>query len=281
VNEVQTFLLEDAGVRGALVRLRETWRHATAQHNYPAEIQRVLGEGMAAAVLLTTGLKGSPSLSLQLQSDGPLRLLLVQCSADLKVRGLAQGRVPEAGRGLLGQGRLTVNLGSESAALVSQGIVPLVGNSLEQSLEAYFLQSEQLATRLVLRGSKDRIAGMLLQSIPGRDAAQASFSGLSALLQTVSREALDHLAAEQLLPELFQDQAIRLFPARDVGYDCRCTPQHLAGILRILGADELHSIVSEQGQVELTCEFCNRAFRFQPSAIDAILDGADAVTALH
>jgi molecular chaperone Hsp33 len=281
MNEVQTFLLEDVGVRGALVRLKETWRNATAQHHYPAEVQQLLGEGLAATVLLTTGLKGTPSLSLQLQSDGPLRLLLLQCSAALKVRGLAQWRAHAHGEALLGSGRLAVNLGAPEGGGFFQGIVPLVANSLEESFEAYFRQSEQLPTRLVLRGSKTCVAGLLVQSIPGRDAAQASFEDISAIAQAVEREALEGDAARELLPRLFGSYTVRLFPARAVGYDCRCTPHYLANVLRILGAAELRSILAEQGRLELTCEFCNREFRFGAADVEAILLGTDPPTVLH
>ena len=87
MNEVQSFLLEDQGIRGALVRLNETWRQIIAQHQYPVEVRRLLGESVAATVLLASGLKGHPKVSIQLQGEGPLRLLLIQCAADLKVRG--------------------------------------------------------------------------------------------------------------------------------------------------------------------------------------------------
>jgi molecular chaperone Hsp33 len=281
LNEVQTFLLEDAGVRGALVRLTETWRNATAQHHYPSPVQYLLGESLAAAVLLTTGLKGAPSLSLQLQSDGPVKLLLSQCSAELRLRGLAQWRSNDTGLPLLGRGRLTVNLGSADGRGLVQGIVPLVADRLETCLETYFLQSEQLPTRLILQCTEEHSSGLLVQLIPGRGATQESFERVGELAAAVSREALHGRTAEQLLPEIFRGHSVRLFAARNVGYDCRCTPSYLADILRILGPDELHSILSEQGHIELTCDFCNRAFLFQPADIDAVLRGGEPTTVVH
>src|SRR5690554_3609423 len=98
MNELQTFLLEGRGIRGALVRLEETWQQVLAEHQYPPPLRRLLGEGVAATVLLSSALKDQPRVSLQLQGEGPLKLLLIQCSSetvgagprDLKVRGMAQ-----------------------------------------------------------------------------------------------------------------------------------------------------------------------------------------------
>ena len=92
LNEVQNFLLEGLGIRGAIVRLEETWRQVLARHHYPDDLCQLLGESLAATVLLTTGLKGATKVSLQLQGEGPVTLLLIQCSSELKVRGMAQWR---------------------------------------------------------------------------------------------------------------------------------------------------------------------------------------------
>ena len=115
MNEVQGFLLEDSGIRGALVRLTETWQRVIAQHDYSAPVKSLLGEGVAATVLLASGLKAKPSVSLQLQGEGALKLLLIQCSHELRVRGMAKGNsaAPE-GADLLGEGRLVVNVDTGS-----------------------------------------------------------------------------------------------------------------------------------------------------------------------
>jgi len=110
MNEVQTFVFEHLSIRGAIVRLGETWQQVVAQHHYPEELRRLLGEGVAATVLLATGFKARPRISLQLQGEGPIKLLLVQCSSDLEVRGMAQWRSERQDEPLLGAGRLAVNL---------------------------------------------------------------------------------------------------------------------------------------------------------------------------
>ena len=116
----------------------------------------------------------------------------------------------------------------------------------------------------------------------GEERAAGAFETAAACAATVSVDELTGLAAEELLPKLFAGQAIRLFAARPVAHDCRCTPERLAGVVRMLGEDEVKSLLAEQGHVELKCEFCNRAFRYDDAQVDAIMRGtAQASSAVH
>jgi len=273
LNEVQTFVFEDLNIRGAIVRLEETWQQVVAQHHYPEALQRLLGEGVAATVLLATGLKGHPRLSLQLQGDGPVKLLVVQCSGRFEVRGMAQWRGSRQHEALLGTGRLAVNIDTGPQGLQMQGIVPLVGDGLDNCLEAYFRQSEQLPTRLYLRSVDNRVAGMLLQALPATEPDTDTFETVTALAATVTAEELAGLPAETLLERLFGAYTVRLFSASPVAHDCRCTADYLARIIRMLGAAELDDLLREIGHVEITCEFCNHSFRYDDAQVTAILAG--------
>jgi molecular chaperone Hsp33 len=284
MNEVQTFMLEDSGIRGALVRLEETWQQVVAAHDYPPDVRALLGEGVVSTLLLATGLKATPSVSLQLQGEGPLKLLLVQCADGQRVRGMASFKTGSADAPLLGEGKLVVNLDTGMPNGFFQGIVPLTSSKLEECLESYFAQSEQLETRLVLRSDAQRVAGLLLQVLPGHGEQRAAgaFEAAAACAATVSADELTKLAAEDLLPKLFAGQSIRLFAARPVAHDCRCTPERLAGVVRMLGAEEVKTLLAEQGHVELKCEFCNRAFRYDDAQVGAIMRGtAQASSAVH
>ncbi len=281
MNEVQNFIFEGLGIRGSTVRLEETWRQVLAQHDYPNNLRRLLGEAVAATVLLITGLKGAPKVSLQLQGEGPVKLLLIQCSSELKVRGMAQWREAATDKTLLGRGRLTVNLDTGEDGRCFQGNVPLVSSRLDACLEEYFRQSEQPPTSLALTGTDTRVAGLLLQALPSNDPSDNTFETAVALASTVSASELSELPAAQLLPRLFSDYTIRLFKPRPVTHDCHCTPSHLAGVVRMLGAAELASLIAETGQVELTCEFCNCAFQYDAADVEAILGGATPSQTLH
>lgn len=281
MNEVQGFVLEDCGIRGALVRLEETWQQVTAQHDYAPALRRLLGEGLAATVLLANSLKSHPRVSMQLQGTGPLKLLLIQCSEELRVRGMAQCSRPAAGEALLGDGRLAVNVDTLGPHGFFQGIVPLVSPRLDACLESYFERSEQLPTRLVLKGSERRVAGLLLQALPGHDPDRRTFADVAGLAKGVSTAELTDDAAESLLPRLFSRYLIRVFKPRPVLHDCRCTPAHMAGIVRMLGQEELGALLIDPGWVELTCEFCNRAFRYEEPDVLAILRGETPGPLLH
>jgi len=278
MNEVQTFVLEDSGIRGALVRLEETWQRVAAAHEYPAELRALLGDGVVSTLLLASGLKTTPSVSLQLQGEGPLKLLLVQCTDGQRVRAMASCKPYATGTPLLGEGRLVVNLDTGKPNGFFQGIVPLTSSKLEECLESYFAKSEQLDTRLVLRSDERRVAGLLLQVLPehGESRAVEAFETAAACAATVSVDELTNAAAEELLPKLFAGQTIRLFSARPVAHDCRCTPERLAGVVRMLGAEEVKSLLAEQGHVELKCEFCNRAFRYDERDVARMMQGAEA-----
>jgi molecular chaperone Hsp33 len=281
VNEVQGFLLEHSGIRGALVRLDDTWKRVIAQHNYSPALRTLLGEGIAATVLLASGLKARPSVSLQLQGAGPLKLLLIQCSDELKVRGMAQCAADAQGTSLLGEGRLVVNVDTGRPQGFFQGIVPLASSRLDACLEAYFHQSEQLPTRLVLKATDERIAGMLLQVLPGEDLEEGAFTAAAAAARSVSAVDLTGVAADELLPRVFERHVIRLFRPKPVLHDCRCTPERLAGVIRMLGEEEVKTLLADTGHVELTCEFCNRAFRYDAASANAILRGEVRSTLLH
>jgi molecular chaperone Hsp33 len=281
LNEVQNFVFEDLNIRGSLVRLEETWQQVVAQHHYPEALQILLGEGTAATVLLATGLKGHPRISLQLQGDGPVKLLLIQCSSALEVRGMAQWRSEFADAPLLGAGRLAVNLDPGDGGQQFQGIVPLAGSKLNACLEAYFAQSEQLPTRLWLTASAANTAGLLLQVLPAKEPPDDAFAAVTALAATITPKELTALPAAALLQKLFPGYALRLFEPRPVTHDCRCTADYLANILRMLGAAELEDLLQDPGHVELTCEFCNRSFRYEDADVAAILKGATPAQALH
>jgi molecular chaperone Hsp33 len=221
---------------------------------------------------------------LQLQGDGPVKLLLIQCTDGQRVRGMASFRPTPEGTPLLGGGRLVVNLDTGKPNGLFQGVVPLTSTKLDECLESYFVQSEQLETRLVLRRDDERVAGLLLQVLPGHgeERAAGAFEAAAACAATVSVDELTALAAEELLPKLFAGQAIRLFTAKPVAHDCRCTPERLAGVVRMLGADEVKSLLAEQGHVELRCEFCNRAFRYDDAQVEAIMRGTPQLSsAVH
>ncbi|MGD8976297.1 MAG: Hsp33 family molecular chaperone HslO [Gammaproteobacteria bacterium] len=266
------FLFEHMPVRGELVHLDESWQQIAGQADYPPAIRRALGEALAAAVLLASTLKFDGKLTMQLAGDGPMHLLVVQCTSQQEIRGLAKwrGDAPEGDlRNLAGEGRVAITIETGRDQESYQGIVPITGGSLAESLETYFSNSVQLPTRLWLATGPNGAAGMMLQRLPDSwgDEAERAWEHLQVLADTLSRDELRHLADRDILRRLFHQDDLRLFDAEPVRFRCSCSQARVESTLRMLGRDEITDLLREEGRVEVRCEFCNRAYRFD--AVDA------------
>jgi molecular chaperone Hsp33 len=268
------FLFERLPVRGHLVRLDASWRAAIEHHEYPEAVANALGEAMAASALMAGALKFEGRLSLQFEGPGPVRLLLAQCTHRHAIRGVARhDELPpgvEVEGGLFGDGQLAVTIEQEEGRERYQGVVPLESGKLATNLEAYFQQSEQLPSRLVLAATPDRAAGLLLQRVAIGDAGTAAeiadaddaWRRLGLIAATLSPKELLDLPCRELLRLLFREDDIRLFDGTPVFFQCSCSRERVAGILQALGGEEVSALLRERGDVEVRCEFCNRAWRF-------------------
>src|SRR5208282_5216009 len=177
-DSLHRFMFEHYPIRGHLVHLDASWRALIEHREYPDAIRTTLGEAVVASLLLAATIKFEGVLSLQLQGAGPVHLLLAQCTGGLGIRGLARYREDDisgtAARGiadLIGAGNLTVTVESDDGSQRYQGIVPITGLRLADSLQVYFENSEQLPTRLWLYADGSGISGMLLQKLPAEGAA--------------------------------------------------------------------------------------------------------------
>lgn len=285
---LRRFLFESHPLRGFWLRLEESWSAALEHQHYPPEVRRLLGEALAAAALLAASLKFDGTLTMQINGAGPVHLLIAQSTHELGVRAVArfdkEGEI--AGRGfreLLGEARLMVTLEGSDRAGNWQGIVPLVGDSLAKSLEAYFATSEQLPTRIVLAADSRRVSGLLLQKLP-TSAGQAGeaaegrirelWDEIGLLLHTVQPDELLGTSPELLLPLLFADHDVRLFASQPVRFTCRCSLQRVSAMLRSLGEMEVRETLAEQGTVTVTCEFCQRPYRFDAVDVEQLFASA-------
>jgi molecular chaperone Hsp33 len=281
-DSLHRFLFEQYPIRGHLVHLDAAW-HALIEHrDYPEAIRDTLGEAVAASLLLAATIKFEGVLSLQMQGDGPVHLMLVQCTSGLGVRGLARYRDDASGASrigdMIGAGNLTVTLETDEGAQRYQGIVPIAGERLAESLQVYFENSEQLPTRLWLHADAQGASGMLLQKLPGRGSSPATGAAEDAAMDaeaiedawrrvqliaaTLTGEELRTLGDEEILHRLFNEDDVRLFEASPVYFRCRCSRERVASMLQGLGEAETRSVLKERGDVEVRCDFCNRAYVF-------------------
>jgi len=285
-DQLQRFVFEGAGVRGAVVRLDASWQAVLERHPYPVAVQRPLGQMLAAAVLLSSTIKFEGALILQVQAEGPLRTLVAQATDQRTLRGLAHwdGDVP-AGAGLaetFGAGRLVLTASAPGGDRY-QGVVALEGAGLAAAVEAYFAQSEQLPTRLWLAADSQRATGLLLQRLPGGRGDDDTWPRVAMLADTLHDAELLRLDAEPLLYRLFHEERVRLFEAEPVSFRCGCSRERIDDLLRSLGRDEVDAMLAEQGEIEITCEFCNRVYRIDPVDAAALFHeaGQAASTTRH
>jgi molecular chaperone Hsp33 len=284
-DNLQRFLFEHAPVRGELVHLDAAWQTILERHDYPPVLRDLLGELAAAAVLLAATLKLEGALVLQIQGNGPLKLLVVECSGELQLRATAKWtdelRSGDLGQ-LVGDGRFVITLDPRDGRQSYQGIVPLEGNSVVEMLQNYMLRSEQLDTRLWLAADDKCAAGMLLQILPAQSGQDQhpdadAWPRATRLADTLTRDELLTLPATEIIYRLYHEEDMRLFEPQPVTFHCSCSRQSVGNMLKMLGHAEVDSILAERGSIEIHCEFCNQRYEFD--SVDAAQLFAETVPA--
>ncbi|MDR4515435.1 Hsp33 family molecular chaperone HslO [Nitrosomonas sp.] len=282
-NYVQRFLLEDLDIRGAVVHLDSVWRQMVKDRQYPAPVMQLLGEMSAVTLLLSDQLKQPGRLTVQLQGNGPVSMLVIDCDESLHLRGVAKYApkitaqpVPD----LLGHGRLVLTLDKDCMREAYQSIVPLDGGTIGEIFEHYFRQSEQLSSRLFLTTSNAAVLGIMLQKMPLTDERDPDgWARIETLAATAYEGGLFACTAEEILQRLFFEETIRIFDAQPVSYGCQENTAKICEMLQSLGREEVNAILRERGEVIVHDDICNREYHFDALAIDAIF--RDAGPTIH
>lgn len=270
-DSLQRFLLESTPVRGELVHLDATWRAVLERQTYPQPLERLLGEMMAAAALLSATLKFEGALIMQMQGTGPVRLLVVEATSEHTLRATAKwdGDLAAGGlKELFGNGRFVITIVPDAGKQTYQGIVDIEGDTMAQVLEHYMAKSEQLETRLWLASDPQQAAGMLLQKLPapaGED--EDAWNRATKLAETITEKELLLLPATEIIRRLYHEEDVRVFDSRPIAFRCSCSRQRVTSMLRMLGREEVLSILEERETIEVDCEFCGRHYKFD--AVDA------------
>jgi len=281
------FVLERAGVRGVIVRLGAAWREVAGRAEYPVPLLDLLGQTLTASALLTGNIKFDGALSIELKSASALRLLFAECSDAGRLRGLARwnGALPEAlPLDALSQAVMAITIGQADRGQRYQGLVDLRHPTLAEALESYFKQSEQVPARFVLAADGEHAVGLMLQKLPGEgghDAVQDAdaWSRVEHLTATLGREELLSTSPEELLYRLYHEETVRLFEPRPLAFGCSCSRERVEAMLRSLGREEIEATLeSQDGTIEVTCEFCARAYTFDRVDAEHLLSGGAAAS---
>jgi molecular chaperone Hsp33 len=279
-DTLQKFMVENAPVRGEFVEISSTWQQVQARSDYPAAVKTLLGEMLSAAALLSANLKFNGVIVMQIHGDGPVRLLVVECDSDLRLRATAkmvEGAEIVDGANLQqlvnveGNGRFAIVLDPKDkmpGQQAYQGIVPLDGDSVATVIENYMHRSEQLDTKLWLAADSEVARGLLLQKLPTEGGIDApaddleTWNRLSMLGSTLQTEELLSTNIETLMQRLFWEETIRVFPPRHPQFHCSCTREKVGNMLKILGREEIDSALDELGHLAVHCDFCGEAYDF-------------------
>ncbi len=299
---IQPFRIEPSGqgkaLQGRLIRLGRTAHEILTRHDYPAPVATLLGECLALTVTLASALKFDGIFILQIQSDGPVPLVVADIASTGDLRGYAKydadsvrgwqaaaSRDSSAGsppvRGLLGDGRLAFTVDQGEHTERYQGIVALSGDTITQCAQHYFRQSAQLDTGLMLVAGRTagaggqvwRAGGLMLQRLAESSAAAMLRStdgddpwrrAMMLMATGTAEELLDPgLPAHDYLYRLFHQEGLRVSPQRPLRARCRCSRERIASMLEALPRAEVSELAVD-GRLEVTCEFCSRVYRLPP-----------------
>lgn len=281
MDTLQRFIFENAAVRGELVEISETWKQIQARKDYPAPVRTLLGELLAAAALLTANLKFKGMMILQMHGDGPVKLLVIECDSELRLRAtakLAADAVIPEGAGLKqlvnahGQGRFVITLDPADklpGQQPYQGIVPLDGESVAIAIENYMLRSEQLDTKLWLAADEKVARGLLLQKLPrdGGTGTQVAddleaWNHTVVLASTLRNEEMLSTDINTLLRRLFWEETIRVFEPAHPSFHCSCSREKVGNMLIMLGKPEIDAALDDLGKLSINCDFCGQHYEF-------------------
>ena len=285
---IQRFYFKGQPIRGAIVNLQNSFVESLNNHNYPTIINSLLGQGLAATLLMGINLKQNTKISIQARSNEYLKLLLSEANIFLEydkpsthtVRGVArlneESMQSEYNKKsfaeLMINGQLAITIEPENQKRY-QGIVSIEFDSLADCLMSYFSQSEQLPTFIHLTNTKNRVAGLLIQQMPNTETSDETsdlWETVQVLARTLSNEELIALQSDQLLHRLFHEYDLQVTPADRVEFSCSCSQNRTVETLKKIDPKEILSILDEDNEVIMDCDFCSGRYRFNKSQLKSL-----------
>ena len=282
-DTLHRFIFEDTDIRGNYVKLNHTIEEATQHQALPQNIHIALGELMIASSLLASTLKLDGSLTLQIQTNGPLKLLIAECNENLGIRGTVKWNGPIesiAPIDLIKEGHFIITLIQKNAKTPYQGIVPMEGNSISELLENYMLRSEQIQTKLWIHSQENIFHGLLIQKLPFNSSAEAldhdamisTWEDIAMSADKSFKTIHPELEASKILQTIFSSETIRLFDPSYPNFACSCSKKSVENMLRLIGKKECESIIEEQSSITIHCDFCNECYKYSEDEVKFIFN---------
>ena len=283
-DHITPFVFDALPVRGALIHLSRSWRRMNRDHEYDGVVRETLGHAAAATGLIAQSLKFDGAITLQIQGAGDLRMLVMQCTSELEVRGMAsfdESGAAETFRDLMHNAHCAITV--DSGDRPYQGIVEIERSSLADSLQNYFERSVQVPSHVMLVSDASLSGGLLLQQMPGHyEMDDDDWDRLGYLAATLRTADFNTVEGMELIGKLFAEDDVRVFRSRPVIFRCRCSQRRAEEVLRMLGEAETRDVVRERGKVDVTCEYCGRRRSFDTIDVsqlfaDNAVSGPDSV----
>ncbi len=287
-DEIVRAITADGLVKAAAITGRDLVERARNIHTLLPVATAALGRTLMAASLMGDAMKiDGSSLTLQIKGGGPLGTILAVSDEAGNVRGYVQNphvelmeKAPgklDVGRAVGETGSLTVikDLGMKEPYV---GTIDLLSGEIADDIAAYFVESEQIPTACalgVLVGTDQSVTsagGYLIQLLPG--AGEDIITKIEAGVQrvgSVSHALEGGLDGAGLLRAVLSDFDLEILEIHPVEYRCYCSRDRVTRALISMGREELSSLIREQGQAELTCQFCDQVYRYSKGDLEEIL----------
>ncbi len=277
-------LYPSRGLRALFVRIGDTARMVRVLHGLSPATARLFAEVLAGAALAGALQKDSRGrVNLQVEGDGPARGLFVDADPDGNVRGYvrapgadAPGEAAEAARAALGRSGYLSVIRDLGGGKFYRSAVALAGDDFAGALRRWFAVSEQVETALGLcvlpRGEEPLgdVVGLLVQRLPDGDGA-----AVQALREALAGGALERALASgggaQEILEAVAGPGFELLADQEVAYRCGCSQERARTAVSALGAEGVAGLLAEQGQAEVTCEFCHARYVLDRAELESLL----------
>jgi molecular chaperone Hsp33 len=282
-DSITPFGFEGLPVRGALIQMSRSWRRMQRDHNYDALITETLGHAAAATGLIAQSLKFDGAITLQIQGSGRLQMLVMQCTSDFDMRGMAALDESVSSDSFVDLTRdahcaITVDAGERPY----QGIVAIEGEALSAGLEHYFDRSVQVPSHVALVADENITGGILLQQMPDQEIDEDDWNRLHLLAETLTVKDFESGAGLDLIGKLFAEDDVRVHEQRAVNFQCRCSDQKVEDVLKMLGEQESRAALKDHGDLEVVCEYCGEKRTFDSVDVsrlfaDNVVEGPESV----
>jgi molecular chaperone Hsp33 len=282
-DSITPFVFEALPVRGALIQMSRSWRRMQRDHDYDILITETLGHAAAATGLIAQSLKFDGAITMQIHGNGALQMLVMQCTNDLGMRGMAsidEGASSADFADLTSDSHCAITV--DAGERPYQGVVAIEGESLASSLEHYFGQSVQVPSHVALVANENVAGGILLQQMPGQPMDVDDWNRLHFLVETLTTTDFDNDAGLELIGKMFAEDDVRVHEQRTVNFQCRCSSQKVEDVLKMLGEQESRAALDECGEIEVVCEYCGEKRSFDSVDVsrlftDNVVTGPESV----